>query len=341
MSNSQMIIREEPMFPSQTPQRSTAIAAAQQSRSISEVQAAMIVAKQFPRDEAAAYARIMQSCQRRTLAESALYSYPKGGSKVTGPSIRLAEVLARAWGNIDFGIVELEQRNGESEMMAYAWDLETNTRQTKIFQVKHERHTRQGATALDDPRDIYELTANQGARRLRACILGVIPGDVVDAAVDRCEETMRSGSREPIADRVRKMVAAFTSEFNVTPAMVEQRLGHKLDSTSETELVSLRKVYQSIRDGMAGVEQFFDRGEQPAQQSEQATLRNRGGKPGTVQIKPEERKIAPAPPEWIADYTSAREKYLARHDGVIPEWLPDEVRDADLAYRLIERLAEE
>jgi len=141
------------------------------SRQAQEVQAAMVIAKRFPRDEVEAFNRILLSCKRKSLAESAMYEYPRGGSKVTGPSIRLAEAIAQNWGNIDFGITELEQKNGESQVMAYAWDLETNSRQTKIFSVPHVRSTKKGNAPLTDPRDIYEMVANQGARRLRSCIL--------------------------------------------------------------------------------------------------------------------------------------------------------------------------
>ena len=38
---------------------------------------------------------------------------------------RLAEEAARCWGNVDFGIKELSQKDGESEMLAYCWDMET------------------------------------------------------------------------------------------------------------------------------------------------------------------------------------------------------------------------
>ena len=141
------------------------------SRQAQEVQGAMVIAKRFPRDEVESFNRIMQSCKRKSLAESAMYEYPRGGTKVSGPSIRLAEAMAQNWGNIDFGITELEQKNGESQVMAYAWDLETNTRQVKIFSVPHVRGTKKGNVPLTDPRDVYEMVANQGARRLRSCIL--------------------------------------------------------------------------------------------------------------------------------------------------------------------------
>jgi hypothetical protein len=226
------------------------------SRAAQEVQAAMIVAKRFPRDYIAAHRRIMESCKRTRLAEQAMYAYPRGGETVTGPSIRLAEELARQWGNLDFGIIELEQRHGESTVMAYCWDLETNTRQTKVFQVAHERHTRKGVTNLTDPRDIYELVANQGARRLRACILGIIPGDIVEEATEECEKTLTGKNDKPLMDRLKSMVAAYVA-LGVTQEMIEARLRHKLAATTEIEMVQLRKMYKSISDGMAKVDDFF------------------------------------------------------------------------------------
>lgn len=227
------------------------------SRAAQEVQAAMIVAKKFPRDETVAYDRIMKACKRPALAECAVYEYPRGTEKVSGPSIRLAEALAQNWGNLDFGVIELEQNPNSSKIMAYAWDLETNTRQTKIFDVKHERHTKKGNYKLTDPRDIYEIAANQGARRLRACILGVIPGDIVDAAVAECDKTLAGNNKEPLSDRVRKMVSAFT-EHGVTAQMLEIRLNHSLDIITESELVKLGKIFNTLRDGIGKREDFFE-----------------------------------------------------------------------------------
>ena len=232
----------------------------QSGRAAQEVQAAMIIAKRYPRDENAAIIKIRNACKRRKLAEMAVYTYPRGTTKVEGPSIRLAEAMAQAWGNLDFGVVELEQRQGESTCMAYCWDLESNTRQTKIFQVKHARDTKRGPVALTDGRDIYELVANQGARRVRACILGVIPGDVVDEALEEVDKTLSSNKDgKPLQDRVRAMAQAFDG-LSISTAMIETRLSHKLDATSESELVGLRKIYTSIKDGMSKREDWFELG---------------------------------------------------------------------------------
>lgn len=228
------------------------------TRQAQEVQAAMVIAKRFPRNEVESYNRILRSCQRKSLAKQSMYEYPRGGTKVTGPSIRLAEAMAQNWGNIDFGIIELEQKSGESQVMAYAWDLETNTRQTKVFTVPHIRGTKKGNVLLTDPRDIYEIVANQGARRLRACILGVIPGDVIDSAIDQCMLTLTSGNKEPLIDRVRKMAKAFEDEFGVPLQAIEKYLGCKHESFSENDFVRLKNVYKSLRDGMAKREDYFE-----------------------------------------------------------------------------------
>lgn len=228
------------------------------SRQAQEVQAAMVVAKKFPRNEVESYNRIMKACQRKSLAEKSMYEYPRGDTRVTGPSIRLAEAMAQNWGNIDFGIIELEQAAGESKVMAYAWDLETNTRQTKVFSVPHIRATKKGSVALKDPRDIYEMVANQGARRLRACILGVIPGDVVESAVSQCEKTLIGDNKTPLEDTIRAVAGTFEAEYGITVPMLEKFIGCKIESFTMQNLIRLKKVYVSLKDGMAKREDYFE-----------------------------------------------------------------------------------
>lgn len=227
-----------------------------ESKAVAEVQAAYIIAKKYPRNNHESYMAIIEACKRPFLAEQAMYAYPKGGSLVKGASIRLAETLAQCWGNLDCGVREISQINGVSVAEAYAIDLQTNTRITKVFHVPHARNTKKGTTRLTDARDIYELVANQGARRLRACILGIIPGDVIEAAVERCEVTLAS-SDVPIGEQVRKMTKAF-DELGVKVEHLEKRLGHNLDAIIPEEIVTLKSIYKSIKDGMASREQFFD-----------------------------------------------------------------------------------
>lgn len=255
---------ENPFAPRQLAGHVSAGAVAiEQERAIAEAQGKLVIAKRFPRDQAAAYQRVMEACSRMGLAEEAIYSFPRGRETVTGPSIRLAEELARCWGNIDYGLRELSRRAGESEMEAYAWDLETNTSTSQKFTVKHVRDTRQGRQDLTDERDIYEIGANQGARRLRARLLAILPPDLVDAAVGRCRATLAGKTEMPMADRVRALVDGFAG-IGVTAALIERRVGKKLDELLPDELVDLRAVYKSIKDGVGKASDYFSASEPSA-----------------------------------------------------------------------------
>lgn len=228
----------------------------QSNRAMSEVQAAIVLSRKFPRDLNQVDLKVERACKRVKMAEKAMYAYPRGGQTITGPTIRLAECIARAYGNLDFGIVELEQRDGESVVQSYCWDFESNLRQTKVFTVKHERKAKGRITKLTDPRDIYEMVANQGARRLRACILGILPADIIEDAIKTCDETLKGNNDKPIEDRIKAMVKAFSS-LGVTQMMLEQRLAHNIDVTIETELIDLLKIYNSIKGGHTKREDWF------------------------------------------------------------------------------------
>jgi hypothetical protein len=240
-----------------------AAAETDKQRGIAEVQAAIMLARANPRDEVTATDRILNACCRSTLASSAIYSYGRGGAEVTGPSIRLAEAIAQQWGNLQFGVRELEQRNGESLVQAYAWDVQSNTRSEITFAVPHVRHTKQGKKALTDPRDVYEMIANQGARRLRACIIKIIPGDVLEAAVAQCEQTLKT-SADTSPEALKKMLELF-SAAGVSKEQIEKRIQRRLEAIQPAHVVSLRKIYTSLRDGMSTPEDWFEPTEEPAE----------------------------------------------------------------------------
>ena len=241
--------------------QTTALAVAEKDRATQEVQAALVIAKKFPRDERLAIQKIKNSCQRPSLANQAIYQYAKGGQNIEGPSIRLAEAVAQHWGNITFGFRVLAVHRGDdgvpvSEVEAYAWDLESNTKRPAHFQVRHWRDKKGGGHQLTDEREIYELVANMAQRRVRACIQSVIPGDVFDEAVEQCTETMKADAdTSPTAQK--NIVAAF-AKFGVSKQQIEKRIQRNLDSITPAQVVSLRKILQSMKDGMSGPGEWFE-----------------------------------------------------------------------------------
>lgn len=231
--------------------------AIESSRAVAEAQGKLLIAKRFPRDEVAAYNRVAQACQRKGIAEKAFYSYNRGGSTVSGPTIRFAEELARCWGNIDYGIKELSQDDGKSEMQAYAWDLETNAQSVQNFTNPHIREVKGQAKVLTSQRDIYEINANMGARRLRSRILAILPTDLVDMAIAECRKTIAGNNDEPLIDRVKKMVVAF-GKIGVTQEQIEKRLKRKIDTMTADDFVDYTGIYNAIKNGESKIADWFE-----------------------------------------------------------------------------------
>lgn len=235
---------------------STAVAETENRRAITEVVAALEVARRFPRDERGSMDRILIACTRPSLAEKALYAYSRGGSDITGPSIRMAETIAQCWGNFEFGWRELERRKGESSVEAFAWDMETNVRERRTFQIAHVIDTKKGPKVLTESRDIYEHLANECSRRMRACILGLIPADVVDGAVKAVKAAL-TATVNVTPELIEKLVLKF-SEIGVPKAALEANIQRRIDTVTPALVLRLRGIYNSISDGMSTPADWFD-----------------------------------------------------------------------------------
>lgn len=226
------------------------------SRAIAEAQGKLVIAKRFPRDEVAAYAKAMEACQRPTMAEKAFYSFPRGGQTVEGPTIRFAEELARCWGNIDYGIKELSQDDGKSEMQAYAWDLETNAQSVQNFTNPHQREQGKKMVTLTSQRDIYENNANMATRRLRSRILAILPAWFVEDAIAECKKTLSGRNDTPLIDRVKKMVVQF-AKLGVTQEQIERRLKRKVDTMTADDFTEYVGIYNAIKGGESKIAEWF------------------------------------------------------------------------------------
>lgn len=232
-----------------------------QSRELAETQTKYLMAERFPRDEVAAMDRILNAFSRRTLAEKAQYQFARGGSDIAGPSIRAAEAIAQQWGNMDSGWRELQRGVDAtgvpySEVEAFCVDLQSRNSKRLQFIVRHWRDTKSGGYKLKDERDIYELCANQAQRRLRACILASVPGDVTEAAMQQADVTLKANA-DTSPEAMAKMLDAFLP-FGVTKEHIEKRIQRRLDAIQPSQVVSLKRIYASLRDDMSTPAEWFD-----------------------------------------------------------------------------------
>lgn len=225
------------------------------ARAVAEVQAAVLVAQQCPRDMNRAWAEMRLACGRTSLAEHAFYAVDNRGS---GASIHLARELARIWGNLDYGVRELRRDDaaGISEILAYAWDQQTNVRPTRSIILPHARMVKKQRVALTDLGDIYLNNQNVGARAVRMCIFAVLPADYRAEAEEICRKTLRDGDGQPLEKRIENMLARF-AERGIKLAQIEARVGRKRGQWNAADLADLGIVFRSIERGETSVEEQF------------------------------------------------------------------------------------
>ncbi|MEZ5409558.1 MAG: hypothetical protein R2761_16130 [Acidimicrobiales bacterium] len=230
----------------------------EQSRAVAEVQAAVLVAQQCPRDVELAKERMRRSCDEYALASRAFYRYDRGDGVVNDASIHLARELAACWGNIDYGIAELHRDDEarQSEMKAWAWDQETNTRPSTTFIVPHARDRGGRRVDLTSLRDVYENNANMGGRRVRQMIFAALPVWFIEEAKSRCRATLERGDGRPLEERIEAAVDRFAG-LGVSVDRIEQRLNRPRDRWNAVDLAELTITFQSISRGERAVEDEF------------------------------------------------------------------------------------
>jgi hypothetical protein len=248
--------RAAPKLP--TPGRVGQATAVEQSRAVAEVHAAIVVAQQCPRSIPAALAAMQESCKQPTLAERAFYRFPRAGKPVTGPSVHLARELARCFGNVQYGVSEMRRDDdaAQSEMQAWAWDVQTNTRSSLVFIVPHVRDKKGGPERLVDMRDIYENNANNGARRVREAIFSILPTWFTEAAKDICTQTLTSGGDKPLGQRVVETIALYDA-VGVSIGQLEEKLGRKSGEWTAHDAAQLGVIYRAVDRGETTREQEF------------------------------------------------------------------------------------
>lgn len=236
-------------------QMNSSVVSIEQQRAIAEAQGQLVLAKRFPRNFAQAMEEILTSCAYMEFAEEAFYALPRGGQTVRGPSIRLAEEIARCYGNFQYGHRELARNEGESVVEVYAWDVEKNNRSTRQITIPHIMDTRSGGKKLTGQKEITDYIANVASKQMRSRILALLPKPLVAAAVRRCEETLAGTGEQNVQQRLDKMQAMFI-KYGVTVKMLESYLNHPLSETTTDEITDLIAVYTAIKDG-GNAKEFF------------------------------------------------------------------------------------
>lgn len=241
----------------------SALAIAMSDKNAMQTLGSIFVAKQMPRNIADVEAKIKTMCAHERLAQKAFFSYKRGGTEITGETIHLANACMTAYGNIDAGWSKTGELVNEKGIVcsmceAYCFDKENNIIRKASFLVPHYREVKNhkdGGYVLKSDRDIYELCANMAARRMRACIFGVIPEFVKSLASEQCEKTLARGDVS-MEERIKNILEKY-SAIGVTREMLEEKIGCSMEEATPNNFIFLGKLYNALTSNIVSVEDQF------------------------------------------------------------------------------------
>lgn len=185
------------------------------------------------------------------VAESCMYSVPRGGKMITGPSVRLAEICASSWGNLHVGSRVIDAGEREVTAQAVAWDLQSNVRVT----VEAQRSIVGKRGRFDD--DMIRVTGMAAISiALRNAIFRIIPRAYVEAVYAKARECA-IGDLKTLVARRDEAFARF-AKLGVTPDRMLARLEIKgPDDFSLEHLEQLVGMWTAIKGGELSVDDAF------------------------------------------------------------------------------------
>lgn len=221
-----------------------------------EINQQIATARQYPRS----VSRCVKSMTSlATLSQDAAaecnYALPRGGKTLTGPSIRLAELVVSQWGNCRVGarVVHVDRVEKFLEAEGVFHDLETNSATTA--RVRRKISDRNGRLFNDDMITVAGNAACSIAKR--NAVLAGVPKAAWMPAYEAALSTVK-GDQKTLAERREGAMRALGA-FGITPDMLYEYLdvGGFEDITLD-HMPALIAMHKGLKEGETTVEQLFN-----------------------------------------------------------------------------------
>ena len=219
-----------------------------------EIDQQIATAKRYPRSIGNVQKAIetLATLDKETAAE-AIYVLPRDGKRITGPSVRFAEIVAQSWGNCRIATRVTNVGKTHLEATGIFHDLETNIAIAKSVSVRIT--TKNGKRYGDDM--ITVAAAAGAAKALRNAVLAVVPKAVWRKGLDKAMAVI-AGTQETLEKRRFEMVRRMESELGVTPAQTLQLIGvADLADVTLGHMVQLAGVYTALSTGEARLDDLL------------------------------------------------------------------------------------
>ncbi len=211
------------------------------------------VARQYPRMISRFKKNALEmATSDEATAASCFYSIPRGGTHIEGPSVRLAEIVASAWGNLraQARVVDVTEKHVIAEGMV--WDLETNV--AVSMEVRRRITNRKGDRYNDD---MITVTGNAAAAiAFRNAVFKVIPRLFVNQIYEAARQ-VAVGDASTLALKQKQWVD-YAQKFSVTPEQICGVLGiGEISDLSLDNLKTLAGMFSAIKEGDISVDSAF------------------------------------------------------------------------------------
>lgn len=220
----------------------------------SEIEAQVSTARKFPRSLTKFIAKATSMATINTdVAESCEYAVPRAGKQITGPSIRLAEIVASSYGNIRaaFRIIANDGKTITAQGVCH--DMETNT----FFSVEVKRRITDkfGRTYSED---MQITTGNAaGAIAVRNAIFKVVPMALISPIFEAAKKVAK-GDEKTLPERRDKALKYFYS-LKVTEEQICRTLGIQKVEDIDLEKLSILTGYKTTIQQAATIEEGIDK----------------------------------------------------------------------------------
>ncbi len=256
---------------------------------------AMVVQK--PRDLDVILNRCIKEAEM--CGDSMYYGWGRGDNAIEGPSVKLAMIAIRNYGNAVVEMLPVQETHGAWIFTPAFIDLETGFtlmrqfRQSKKWKV-YGKH--------DDERKMdirFQIGQSKGTRNL---VLNALPEFLIDKMITAAKSGVRKAIENRIAEAegdimavIDKMVIEFEKK-DATKEMLEKKIGVKTDKWSIEDLVLLAGDLKALKAGETNADELYGDGEKEEGPAEKAPKPKMEMKPGdaskhqAVDGKPEDGK---------------------------------------------------
>lgn len=234
-------------------------ASALESITRAEVDIQISTAKRFPRNIRKAKAQIREiALADEDSSAKCYYMIPRAGKKISGPSIRLAEIVASSWGNMRVATRVMEIGEKDLTVMAVAHDLESNLAVTS--EVKKRITNKSGERYSDD---MIITTCNAASSvAFRNVVFKTVPQPVWEPVLQDAMHPDRPRPSGPSLQELRGKAVSYLNSLGVSTELMLFKMGRKsVEELDADDLTTLRGYCTSIKEGTSTIDDIF--GEEP------------------------------------------------------------------------------